>query len=142
MAAHEATHGHVDIGFENKVSVQVTDKMVRMFAELSGDHNPIHLDDEYAKTTKFGRRIAHGMIVGALISRALNESLGSGGVYLGQSVKFVNPVFIDDTVTIHIKVTALRKEKGIAQVDTNVTNQRGETVVKGDAVIMMAPAVR
>lgn len=135
-------HEHVDIGFQKDISVQITDKMVRMFAELSGDHNPIHLDDEYAKTTKFGRRIAHGMIVGALISRSLNESLGSGGIYLGQNIKFVNPVFIDDTVTIHIKVVALRKEKGICSVETNVTKQTGETVVKGDAVIMMAPAVK
>lgn len=136
------SHEHVDVGYENQISIQVTDKMVRMFAELSGDHNPIHLDDEYAKTTKFGQRIAHGMIMGALISRVLNESLGSGGVYLSQSIKFVSPVYIDDTVTVCVRVTALRKEKGLGTVETNVINQRGEMVVKGDAVIMMAPAVK
>lgn len=128
----------IDVGFTTSITVQVTDKMVRQFAELSGDHNPIHLDDEYASKTRFGRRIAHGMIVGALISRALVDGIGQGGIYLGQNLKFVNPVFIDDTVVITIKITGLRKEKGIATVETNAAKLNGDVVVKGDAVIMMA----
>lgn len=131
----------VDVGFEKSTTVQVTDKMVRQFAELSGDHNPIHLDDNYAATTRFKRRIAHGMISGALISRALVECIGGGGIYLSQSMKFVNPVFIDDTIIITIKITAVRKEKGIATVETNVTKSTGELVVKGEAVIMMGQIV-
>ncbi len=127
-----------DVGFKDSITVTVTEKMVRQFAEMSGDFNPIHLDEEYAKTTRFGRRIAHGMIVGALISRALNEKIGAGGVYLGQNLKFVNPVYIDDTVTIEVTITGLRKEKGIATVDTIAKKQTGEIVVKGEAVIMMA----
>jgi len=106
----------IGVGFARSTSVKVTDKMVQQFAELSGDHNPIHLDDAYAAKTRFGRRIAHGMIAGALISRALVECIGKGGIYLGQSMKFVNPVFIDDTITISIKILAVRKEKGIATV--------------------------
>ncbi|MBO9667406.1 MAG: MaoC family dehydratase N-terminal domain-containing protein, partial [Bdellovibrio sp.] len=70
----------IDVGFTKSTSVKVTDKMVHQFAELSGDHNPIHLDDTYAAKTRFGRRIAHGMISGALISRALVECIGSGGI--------------------------------------------------------------
>ena len=127
-----------EVGFKANVEVKVTDQMVRQFAEMSGDFNPIHLDDNYAKTTRFGRRIAHGMIVGALISRALNEKIGQGGVYLGQNLKFVNPVFIDDVVNIELTITGLRKEKGIATVDTTAKKQTGETVVKGEAIIMMA----
>jgi len=126
------------VGFKASLSVQVTDKMVRQFAEMSGDFNPIHVDDDYAKTTRFGRRIAHGMIVGALISRSLNEKIGGGGVYLGQNLKFVNPVFIDDTITIELTITGLRKEKGIATVETLAKKQTGEIVVKGDAIIMMS----
>lgn len=129
----------IGVGFARSTSVKVTDKMVQQFAELSGDHNPIHLDDAYAAKTRFGRRIAHGMIAGALISRALVECIGKGGIYLGQSMKFVNPVFIDDTITISIKILAVRKEKGIATVETNVTKENGDMVVKGEAVIMMAP---
>lgn len=127
-----------NVGFKANVEVQVTDKMVHQFAEMSGDFNPIHLNDDYAKTTRFGRRIAHGMIVGALISRALNEKIGQGGVYLAQNLKFVNPVFIDDTVNIELTITGLRKEKGIATVETIAKKQTGETVAKGEAMIMIA----
>lgn len=127
-----------DVGFKDSVTVTITDKMVRQFAEVSGDFNPIHLDEDYAKTTRFGRRIAHGMIIGAIISRALNEKIGAGGVYLGQNLKFVSPVHIDDTVTVEVTITGLRKEKLIASVDTIAKKQTGEIVAKGEAIIMMA----
>ncbi|MEK2644382.1 MaoC family dehydratase [Bdellovibrio sp. BCCA] len=131
----------IDVGYTASITVKVTDKMVHQFADLSGDRNPIHLDDDYAAKSRFKRRIAHGMIVGALISRALVDGIGLGGIYLGQSLKFVNPVFIDDTITITIKITGLRKEKGIATVETNAYKENGDIVVKGEAVIMMnAPA--
>lgn len=126
------------IGFKASLTVQVTDKMVHQFGEMSGDRNPLHFDEAYAKTTRFGRRIAHGMIVGALISRALNDKLGSGGVYLAQNLKFVNPVYIDDVVTITLQITGLRKEKGIATIETIATKQNGDIVAKGEAIIMMA----
>ncbi|MGZ3768361.1 MAG: MaoC family dehydratase [Bdellovibrio sp.] len=128
----------IGIGHTASITVQVTDKMIHQFAELSGDYNPIHLDDEYASKSRFKRRIAHGMIVGALISRALIDGIGRGGIYLGQTLKFVNPVFIDDIITVTIKITGLRKEKGIATVDTTATKANGEVVVKGEAVIMMS----
>lgn len=127
----------VEVGFTQSITVKVTDKMVQQFAEMSGDRNPIHLNDEFASKTRYGRRIAHGMIAGALISRALVECIGGGGVYLGQSLKFVNPVFIDDTITVTIRIMAVRKEKGIATVETNVTKENGDMVVKGEAVIMI-----
>ncbi len=125
------------VGDKVAVTVQVTDKMVRQFAELSGDHNPMHLDDEYAKGTRFGRRIAHGMICGALISRTLATELGPGGIYLSQSLKFQNPVFIDDVVVVELQVMSMREEKGIASIETVVRKQQtGEICVKGDAMIM------
>ena len=120
------------------IQVQVTDKMVRQFAELSGDYNPIHMDEEYAKTTRFGKRIAHGMICGALISRTLATELGSGGIYLSQTLKFLSPVFIDDVIKIELHVKGLREERGIGTIGTTVTNAQGEIVVKGEAMIMMA----
>ena len=122
-------------------TVQVTDEMVRMFAKMSGDHNPIHLDDEFAKKTRFGRRIAHGMISAALISRVLAMKLGNGGIYLGQTLKFLKPIFIGDTVTIDAKVLNLREEKGIALIETTVKNQANELLVKGEATIMRGDKV-
>ncbi len=124
------------------MTVKVTDKMIHQFAEMCGDFNPIHLDEEYAKKTRFGRRIAHGMIVGALFSRALNETMGEGGVYLAQSMKFTSPVFIDDVITIHLQVMNIRTERGMATVETLAKKENGEICVKGEAIIMVADGVQ
>jgi 3-hydroxybutyryl-CoA dehydratase len=129
------------VGDRKTVTVQVTDKMVRQFAEMSGDFNPIHLDDEYAKTTRFGRRIAHGMICGAIISRALAMELGPGGIYLSQNMKFLNPVFIDDVITVELTVASMREEKGIGSIETIVKKENGDICVKGEAMIMQGSFV-
>lgn len=129
--------GMFKVGDVIKIQVKVTDQMVRQFAEVSGDKNPIHLDDEYAKTTRFKQRIAHGMISAALISRALGQNLGPGGIYLSQSLKFLNPIFIDDEVEVVVTVTGLREEKGIGIAETIVRKvANGDMVVKGEAIIM------
>ena len=126
------------IGDQFSTTKQITDKVVRDFAELSGDHNPIHLDEEFAKTTRFGRRIAHGMISGALISAVLgNEFSGMSVVYLSQTLKFTAPVFIDETVTATATVTAIREDIPIVTVETVCTKADGEIVVKGEAAIMV-----
>lgn len=118
----------------------VTDELVRAFAEISGDHNPIHLDEEFAKTTRFGKRNAHGMLSGAFISAVLgHEFVEKKIVYLSQSMKFTAPVFIGDTVTTTATITNIREGKGIVTMETNCTNQNGETVVKGEAVVMVLP---
>ncbi len=126
------------IGDKFTTTKQITDKVVRDFAELSGDFNPIHIDEEFAKTTRFGKRIAHGMISGALISAVLGYELRNLSViYLSQTMKFTAPVFIDDTVTATATVTAIREDKPIVTVETICTNQDGKTVVKGEASIMV-----
>ena len=121
--------------------IEITDEMVQLFAKVSGDFNPIHLDDEFAKKTKFGRRIAHGMLSGALISRVLAMKLGPGGIYLGQNLKFLRPVHIGDTIEIKAKVLSIDEEKGIGVISTNVWNQDGGVVIKGEATIMRADKV-
>ncbi len=129
------------IGDKFSTSKQITDAVVRAFAELSGDYNPIHLDEEFAKTTRFGRRIAHGMISGALISAVLgNEFKERKIVYLSQTMKFIAPVFLDDTVTATATVAQIREDKNIVTVETVCTNQKGETVVTGEGKIMILPA--
>lgn len=129
------------VGDRVTTTVKITDDMVRKFAEVSGDFNPIHIDDEYAAKTRFKRRIAHGMLSGALISRALAQQLGPGGVYLSQNMKFLNPVFIDDELVVELTVTGLREEKGIGTVETLVKKTNGDMVVKGEAMIMAAKNV-
>lgn len=126
------------IGDSFSTSREVTDELVRKFAEVSGDYNPIHLDEEFASKTRFGKRIAHGMLSGAFISAILgNELKGRTVIYLSQSLKFVAPVFIDDTVTTTSTITNIREEKGIVTFENVCTNQNGETLVKGESVIMI-----
>jgi 3-hydroxybutyryl-CoA dehydratase len=130
------------VGFKATETIKITDKMVRQFAELSGDYNPIHLDDDYAKNTRFKKRIAHGMILGALVSRLLTEKIGTGGIYLAQSLKFSNPVFIDDDITFEFEVIKMHKTRGLGIVETNARNAAGELVMKGEATIMMGWGVK
>ncbi len=126
----------LQIGDKFSASKQITDAVVRAFAEFSGDYNPIHLDEEYAKTTQFGKRIAHGMISGALISAVLGyEFKERRVVYLSQTLNFVAPVFLDDTVTATATVINIREDKPIVTLRTVCANQNGETVVEGEGVV-------
>jgi len=128
------------IGDTFTTSKQITDDVIRKFAELSGDYNPIHLDEEFAAKTRFKKRIAHGMISGALISAVLgNEFKERKIVYLSQTMRFIAPVFVDDTITATATVKAIREDKPIITVETVCTNQNGEKVVKGEGKIMILP---
>lgn len=128
------------IGDSFSTSRLVTDEIIRKFAEVSGDYNPIHLDAEFAAKTRFGKRIAHGMLSGAFISAVLgNEFKDRKIVYLSQTMKFTAPVFIGDTVTATGTITNIREDKGIVTLETICTNQNGETLVKGEAAVMVLP---
>jgi acyl dehydratase len=128
------------VGDSAEVSRTITDEDIRAFAELTGDRNPVHLDDEYAAGTRFGRRIAHGMLGASLISALLaNELPGSGTVYLSQQLRFVAPVFPGDTVTARVEVKGVREDKPVVTLETVCRNQRGELLIEGEAVVL-APA--
>src|SRR4029078_3050289 len=130
----------MDLKIGDKFSTprEIKDELIRKFAELSGDHNPIHLDEEFAKATRFGRRIAHGMLSGAFISAVLGYEFKERKiVYLSQTMKFTAPAYLDDTVTATATVTKIREDKGIVPLETVCTNQNGETVVTGEAVVMV-----
>lgn len=116
----------------------VTDELIRKFADVSGDHNPIHLDEDVAKNTRFGRRIAHGMLSGAFISAVLGYEFSERSiVYLSQTLKFTAPVFIGDTVTATATVTKIREDKPIVTLETICMNQNGDVLVKGEAAVMI-----
>lgn len=118
-----------------------SDEDVRAFAQISGDTNPIHLDDRYAAQTRFGRRLVHGMLTASLLSATLaNDLPGEGTIYLSQSLQFKAPVFIGDTITATVEVTAFRAERGIATLATTCTNQDGAIVLQGEAVVLVPRA--
>lgn len=113
-----------------------TEANIVRFADLSGDRNPVHLDDEYAARSPFGKRIAHGFLTGAYISAVLGMDLpGPGSIYLGQTLKFLAPVYIGDTITVNVEVIGLREEKRLVTLRTDCTNQKGVIVLTGEAII-------
>lgn len=127
----------LEIGARASRTKSITDEDVRAFAQASGDTNPVHLDDAYATTTQFGRRIAHGMLTASLISAILGNDLpGPGTIYLGQDLKFKAPVYIGDTVTAVVELIKYREEKRIATFRTTCTNQDGKLIFEGEAVVI------
>jgi acyl dehydratase len=114
-----------------------TSNDVQTFADVSGDHNPIHLDASYAATTVFERPIAHGMLTASMISQLLGTQLpGLGTIYLSQSMKFKAPVYIGDEITATVEVVNYREDKRIATFRTTCTNQDGKLVLEGEAVVI------
>ena len=128
------------IGKRASFTKHVTEQDVVLFAAVSGDVNPVHLDEAFARETRFGGRIAHGMLSGAVISAALAmEMPGPGVIYLGQTLRFTRPVRIGDRVTANLEVTGKREDKGIVTLACEVTNQDGKVVVTGEATVLAPP---
>ncbi len=124
-------------GKEAEASKCFTMEEVRQFAGLSGDHNPLHVDEAYAEKGRFGRCVVHGILVSGLISGVLGTRLpGEGSIYLEQNLSFRKPVFVGDTVTARVKITEIQPEKRIIILETNVYNQEGKCVILGSAKIL------
>ncbi|QHQ35896.1 MaoC family dehydratase [Algicella marina] len=131
----------LSIGLSRSLSKEITDRDIELFAEISTDHNPVHLDDDYAEDTIFGGRIAHGMLTASLISAVIGEQLpGHGTVYLGQNLRFMAPVRPGDRVTAEVTVREIDYAKRRVSLDCRCTV--GDTVVlKGDALVL-APSAK
>jgi 3-hydroxybutyryl-CoA dehydratase len=126
------------VGQRAAFSKTITEADIQAFAQLSGDRNPLHLDDAFARRSRFGRPVAHGVLVAGVISAVLGNVLpGPGAIYLSQTLKFLRPVFPGDTVTATVEVTAYREDKGIVTLQTICTNQAGLKVVDGEAVLLV-----
>ncbi|NEZ46250.1 MaoC family dehydratase [Clostridium niameyense] len=133
------TQDEIKVGMKAEKSKRVTEEDVTLFAEVTGDKNPAHVDEEYAKGTMFKTRIAHGMLGSGLISAVLGMELpGPGTIYLGQELKFVNPIKFDDVISAKIIVREIldKKKFKIAIMDTVVVNQDGQTVIEGTAKVI------
>lgn len=126
------------VGEQASCSKTITETDLVMFAGLSGDFNPIHIDSEYAKKTRFNQRIAHGLLTSSLLSKLLGVHLpGKGSVYIEQSIRFKAPVFIGDTITATATVNEFLKEKRILKLLTDCHNQKGDLVLTGEAMMMV-----
>ena len=128
----------VAVGQSASITREITEDDVVAFANATGDRNPVHLDEEAAKTTRFGRRIAHGMLGASLISAVLGTKLpGPGTIYLRQTLEFKLPVFLGDTITATVTVTSVRVDKPIVNLETVCVNQDGKITLAGEAVVLM-----
>jgi 3-hydroxybutyryl-CoA dehydratase len=126
----------IEIGMSRSLRKIVTDRDIEMFAEVSTDHNPVHLDDSYAQDTIFEGRIAHGMLTAGLISAVIGEQLpGHGTVYLGQSLKFLAPVRPGDMVLAEVEVTDIDYAKRRVRMETRCLVD-GKKVLVGEATVL------
>ena len=125
------------VGDEATLTRLIRDDDIRTFAGITGDENPVHLDADYARQTRFGRPIAHGLLVAGLISAALGMKLpGPGCIYMSQSLSFLAPVYPGDTVTALVSVTAVDPTRQIVVLHTEVANQAGVKVISGEARLL------
>jgi len=126
----------LSVGDTAQVQKTISETDVYLYAGITGDFNPAHLNEEYAKGTFFKTRIAHGMLIAGLISAILGNQLpGPGTIYTHQSVNFLAPVFFGDTVLAQAEVVELDVEKNRARLKTTCMNQDGKLVLDGEAVV-------
>jgi len=128
------------VGMSASYTQTITDADIKSFAGISGDNNPIHMSEEYASESRFGKRIAHGLISASFFSALFGTRIpGPGCVYVSQSLNFKRPVYIDDTVTATVIVTNIDKSKNRVFFDT-VCKVKGKTVIDGKAEIYIPVA--
>jgi 3-hydroxybutyryl-CoA dehydratase len=127
----------LQVGLSAEYSRVVSDREVMSFAEITGDFNPVHVDAEAAAKSRFGGRIAHGMLSAGLVSSAIANVLpGPGSIYLAQTLKFTAPVRLDDTVTVTLTVIELLSKNRV-KLSTVCRNQKGEMILDGEATILL-----
>jgi 3-hydroxybutyryl-CoA dehydratase len=128
----------LSVGQVAELAKTVTESDIVLFAGVTGDFNPVHIDAEAAKKSVFGERIAHGMLSAGFISAVLGMRLpGPGSIYLSQTLRFTKPVRIGDTVTARVEVVEVIAAKRRVRLATTCRNQNDEVVVEGEAVVMM-----
>jgi 3-hydroxybutyryl-CoA dehydratase len=124
------------IGKKATFSKTIAEYDVYSFAGITGDLNKLHVDEEFAKTTRFGKRIAHGMLTSSYICTALGTKLpGEGTIHIKQELEFVRPVFIGDTITVELEVTEILAPKNYLKIQSRIFNQHHELVVDGFSIV-------
>ena len=128
----EYTYDEIKIGLSKNFQINITESLVNSFAELSGDFSPIHIDNEYAKTTTFGKRVVHGMLLASFLSRVDGMYLpGKHALYFTQNLEFRNPCFIGDTITVFSKVIDKSDSTKILKIESKITNQENKILLYG-----------
>ncbi len=126
------------VGERAEMTKEVTESDITSMAEITGDFNPIHIDEDFANKTRFKGCIAHGVLSAGLISAVLGMHLpGPGAIYLGQTLKYLNPVRAGDTLRAEVEVSKWRPDKKIIHLETRCSNQHNDIIVEGEAVLLI-----
>lgn len=135
----EKSRGFEELVVGEKATVEkiVTEQDVNLFAEVSGDYNPVHTDEDFAKQTRFKKPIAHGMLAASLLSRVIGTKLpGPGTIYLSQTLNFKAPVYFGDTISAEVEITEKIISKNLIKLKTVCYNQTGVVVLEGEALVL------
>ncbi len=128
----------IEVGQKEKFEVVITESLVNAFADISGDYNPLHIDENYANSTDFKHRVCHGMLLASFFSRLVGMYLpGKNALYFSQSVKFISPCFINDKILVEGEVLEKSNASRIITLKTTITNDSGECLVDGQAKVIV-----
>ena len=126
------------VGVKTKFTVQINESIINEFARISGDHNPLHMDEQYAAKTQFGRRVCHGMLLASFFSRLVGMYMpGKNALYFSQTLNFQTPCFVGDKVTIEGEVIDKSQSTRIITIKTTAHNQVGKCLVDGIAKVIV-----
>ena len=134
----EYTFDEIEIGLTKQFQITITESMVDDFAKISGDNNPLHMDEKFAQSRDFINRVCHGMLLGSLFSRLVGMYIpGKHGLYFSQTLNFVNPSTVNDTVTITGKVISKSESTKIIELKTTIKNS-SHVLVDGKAKVILS----
>ncbi len=134
----EYSFDEIEIGVRYNFEVLIDKKLEENFAKITGDFNPLHMDEQYAKKTKFGKRVCHGMLLASFFSRLVGMYLpGKNALYFSQTLNFVEPCFIDDKITVQGEVLDKSESIKIITLKTTIKNQYQKLLIEGTAQVMV-----
>ena len=134
----EYTFDSINVGINHKFEITVTEKLVSDFSVISGDFNPLHMDENYATKTKFKKRICHGMLLASFLSRLVGMYLpGKNALYFSQVLNFVSPCFINDVIRVKGEIIDKNYATKIITVKTSIVNQKNELILEGEAKVII-----
>ena len=134
----EYTFDSINVGINHEFKITVTEKLVSDFSVISGDFNPLHMDENYATKTKFKKRICHGMLLASFLSRLVGMYLpGKNALYFSQILNFVSPCFINDIITVKGEIIDKNYATKIITVKTSIVNEKNELILNGEAKVMI-----
>ena len=134
----EYTFDEIEIGLTKQFQITITESMIDDFAKISGDYNPLHMDEKFAQSRDFTKRVCHGMLLGSLFSRLVGMYIpGKHGLYFSQTLNFVNPTTVNDTVTVTGKVISKNESTKIIKLKTTIKNS-SHVLVDGEAKVILS----